>query len=119
MFKSYHWRAFSNMLRRNSLRYLCDKIRETACKPVLGYRADVGVDQFDILIPRKPEVHEPLPIQQPSHLLQNLNPAPIVLYQVIECANNGSDNSLFLDRRQAQFEGLCSGDVEVLLRCTN
>ena len=34
--------------------------------------------------PGNRKVHEPLPIQQPSHLLQNLNPPPIVLDQIVE-----------------------------------
>ena len=50
----------------------------------LGDRTEIGIDQLDILMPREPKVHEPLPIQQPSHLLQHLNSPPVVFDQIFE-----------------------------------
>ena len=57
--------------------YEASDISDLRNPPTLGDWAEAGVDQLDTLMPRKPEVHEPLPIQQPSHLLQYFNPPPI------------------------------------------
>ena len=60
---------------------------------------EIGVHQLHTLMPRVPEVYEPLPIQQPSHLLQNPNPPTIVLDQIIQGAEGCANCLLGCDRR--------------------
>ena len=62
--------------------------------PAFGDRAEVGVDEGDVLVAGEPEVDEPLPVDRPSHLLQQLDPPPVVLDQVIDRAEDRGDRSL-------------------------
>ena len=79
-----------------AVRKLKDFTQPTAL-PTLWNWAEVRFDQLDLLIPREPEVHEPLPIHQPSHLLQDFNPTPVVFDQILKVVQHAPDLTLIPD----------------------
>jgi hypothetical protein len=73
--------------------------------PAGGDGADVGVDQLDVLVPRESEVHEPLPVDQPSHLFQDLDPPPVIVEFVVECTESCGHLPLNIPLRQVNLKG--------------
>ena len=62
--------------------------RHRARRPSPRDRAEGRVDEGGVLVAGVAEVDEPLAVDRPRHLLQHLNPPPIVLNQVVEGAED-------------------------------
>ena len=60
---------------------------------------------------------EPLPVEQPRRLLQQLNPPPVVFHQVVVGGQEVCNTELFRNVWNGEFEGQELGLAEVVLRC--
>ena len=54
-------------------------------------RAELGVDELGVLVAGEPEVHEPLPVERPSEILQQLDPPLVDLDQLVERGEDRRD----------------------------
>ena len=72
--------------------------------PPLRDRPELGVDELHVLVPRKAEVHEPLPVERPSEILEQLDPPLVDLDQLVEGGEDGGDSALGSYRREQYWE---------------
>lgn len=72
-------------------------------RPPLGHSAHGRIDEPDALETREPELDEPLAVEVPRHLLQNLDPAQAVLDQVVVRREDTGDLALDFERADRDF----------------
>ena len=66
--------------------------------PALGDLTEWGVGEGDVGVAGEAELDEPLPVEPPGHLLQNLDPPPVVLDQLVIRPQHRRDLLLLFNR---------------------
>ena len=80
-----HWHIrYDAFIVARSLRVYLEGVRRGQSLPPLGK----AVDDLDVFVAREAEVDEPLAVEHPRRFLQQRNPAPVVLDQVVVGGEN-------------------------------
>ena len=89
---------------------MIEPIRRFYCRPALRDLSNRRIHLARILVTGVAEMHKPLAVDRPSHLLQHLNSPPVVLNQVVYGSEDRADSVLDWSRRQ------CDGHAVDALR---
>ena len=74
--------------------------------PVLRNLAYVGFNGFDSFSTREAVLHEPFPVQQSGHLLENLDPPLVILDETLDGIKCTCNLHLSLDIRKSDSNRL-------------